>query len=226
VATATLVPCQCEDIQAYVSAEFSCFTQANNVAGTSAWDVDPTWVAEEYSLFSTDCVGAVTITPVGFVGKTTGIPHITTNAAASLKTPAVTPAPIYASVTTVTSLNSTTTYTPLPTWSGAGDLLADYCSTPDFSLFGNGATALWVPVVGCNDDKPDCCPYGSVYNPNLPNTSPTGTLFTTSITVNVGPSGQVSVPPSMSTADLANELVTLGACPGDYQMISGGCCPT
>jgi len=226
LATATIAPCQCENIQAYISAEYSCFAQGNNIAGSSLWDVDATWIVEESSIYSTICLNAVTVAPVGGIGRTTAIPHITTKAAGSLNTPTVTPAPIYASVTTVTSLNSTATYTPLPTWNGAGHLLADYCSTPDFSLFQNGATALWVPIVGCNNDKPDCCPYGSVYNPNLPSTSPTGTLFTTSITVNVGPSGQVSVPTSISTADLANELVTLGACPGDYQVISGGCCPT
>jgi hypothetical protein len=49
----------------------------------------------------------------------------------------------------------------------------------------------------------------------------------TAVTVPVGKSGQVSFPSSMlqGGAEGAGQL-TLDSCPGDYQTISGGCCPS
>jgi hypothetical protein len=136
-------------------------------------------------------------------------------------TPTITPAPVFASVSTTTSLSTTTTYTPIPAWTGSGDLLANYCGTPAFSLYNGVSTVYWVPVVGCVNEKPDCCPYGSAA---VANVGATETVFTTAVTVPVQSSGQVSVPTSLIQSGAVGQA-SLNSCPGDYQMISGGCCP-
>jgi hypothetical protein len=94
------------------------------------------------------CTNPVTISPVGHIpgaATPTLIGSHGSAIAAALKMPRVTPAPIYASVITVTSLNSTTSYSPLPTWTEVGGLLVDYCASPDFSLF--HAAAAWLSPV-------------------------------------------------------------------------------
>jgi hypothetical protein len=36
--------------------------------------------------------------------------------------------------------------------------LLGYCNAPQYVLL-DGPTAYWAPMVGCNYDKADCCPY-------------------------------------------------------------------
>jgi hypothetical protein len=173
-------------------------------------------------IFSAACAYAVTVTPPIKPGRTVPAPapgHSTQ--AASLVTPTITPAPVFASVSTTTSLSTTTQYVPIPAWSGSGDLLANYCATAAFSLYNGVSTVYWVPVVGCVDEKPDCCPYGS---PVAVNAGATATVFTTAVTVPLQSSGQVSVPTSLAPSGGTNQAI-LDSCPGDYQLISGGCCP-
>lgn len=121
------------------------------------------------------------------------------------------------------------TYSPLPSYSGQGDLLQDYCTTPDYVLL-DGPIAYWAPVVGCVGGKSDCCPYAVQ--------SATSTIATTvyvvsTVTVNVGPGGETPAPYGGPYAGLqayptpvSSNQATLAHCPGDYVSVSGGCCPS
>src|SRR6266566_5498944 len=63
---------------------------------------------------------------------------------------------------TATPTSSSSTHTPVPRYSGSGDLLTGYCVTPDYTLVDGGATAYYAPFVGCDGDKLDCCPFTPV----------------------------------------------------------------
>lgn len=214
LATATIAPCQCADVNLFVQDELSCMSQFNSNIGSSLYDVGADMSATMSSELVQICITVVTVPANPYLTRPTVVAP-THSIAKSAVTPTVTPAPIYASVSTTTSLSSTTTYTPIIPWSGSGNLLGNYCGDPAFSLFNGGPTALWVPVVGCVDEKPDCCPYGSTA---LANAGATNTALTTAITVTG--TGQISVP-----SDIEQQVI-LGSCPGDYQTISGGCCPS
>jgi hypothetical protein len=138
-------------------------------------------------------------------------------------TPSHTPAPIFVSVTTVTSLSTTTVYTPLSqTWTGGTTtLLAGYCQTPALSLCHGTTTAYWAAVLGCVDEKPDCCPYGAV---NFVSPGATEVVYTTTFAASIGPAGQ-TILPSNVVPSVATAAPSLSQCPGDYYQISGGCCP-
>jgi len=113
------------------------------------------------------------------------------------------------------------THSPVPSYSGQGDLLQGYCVTPDYVLL-DGPTAYWAPVVGCAGDKIDCCPYSVT-------TSATTITVVSTITVDVGPGdatqGPYAGPPAYPAPVSANQA-TLAHCPGDYVSVSGGCCPS
>jgi hypothetical protein len=58
------------------------------------------------------------------------------------------------------SANTISSYPPLPSFTG-GDLLRNYCATPEFTLlYGPQSTVVYYAAfVGCVNDKPDCCPF-------------------------------------------------------------------
>jgi len=107
------------------------------------------------------------------------------------------------------------TFPPLPPRTGPGDdLLRGYCATPLFSeLLGPQVTVVYfVGVVGCMDNKPDCCPYTVTINGT--------TTATTTTTVTAQPS------PLDFPAPPAPDQETLPECPGDYWTIDNVCCPS
>lgn len=118
------------------------------------------------------------------------------------------------------------THSPIPSYTGSGDLLQGYCATPEYILL-DGPTAYWAPAIGCVDDKTDCCPY-SVAQTSAAATATIVTAVST-VTVNIGPggttqpvySGFLAFPTPAST-----NQATLAHCPADYQTVSGGCCPS
>jgi hypothetical protein len=167
------------------------------------------------------CGGSVPIT------EATTIPHNPAHATHAIvtMTPSYTPDPIFVSVTTVTSLTTTTVYTPLSeTWSGGTvSLLADYCKTPAFSLCQGSTTAYWAAVVGCADERPECCPYGAV---NYVSPGATEIIYTSAVTATNGPDSQPFIPTITIESTLPTAAPRLTQCPGDYHSISGGCCPS
>lgn len=43
-------------------------------------------------------------------------------------------------------------------WTGSGPILTGTCSTAAWTLFDLSTAYLWAPVIGCVEDKIDCCP--------------------------------------------------------------------
>ena len=114
---------------------------------------------------------------------------------------------------------STPSHSAIPTYPGSGDLLQGYCATPDYILL-DGPTAYWAPVVGCVEDKTDCCPYPVAQATSTPFTT-TVTVVST-ITVDIGPGGVTqSAYAGLQAYPLpvsANQA-TLAQCPNDYQTV-------
>ena len=124
-------------------------------------------------------------------------------------------------------LTTAPTHSSIPSYTGSGTLLQGYCKTPNYILL-DGPTAYWAPMVGCNDDKTDCCPY-PVAQPTDTATA-TGTTVTVIYTVTVD--GALATTQSTYT-DLnaypgaaSAYQASLQHCPNDYQIVSGGCCPS
>jgi hypothetical protein len=137
------------------------------------------------------------------------------------------PQPSFVSNSTAAeSSASSSTHSPIPPWNGSGPLLVGYCTTPQYTLF-DGATALWAPVIGCVDGKPDCCPY------TVQTQTATVTDTVSTVTIDIGIStqgsqssqgeqvGQLAFPTAENPAQ-----ATLPRCPEDYQSVSDGCCPS
>jgi len=101
------------------------------------------------------------------------------------------------SITTVpfASTTPTLTHSAIAAYAGSGDLLLGYCTTPDYILL-TGPTTYWAPFIGCDQNKPDCCPFPVV-------------------------TGAANYPTPQATSQ-----ATLPHCPEDYQAISNGCCPS
>jgi hypothetical protein len=76
------------------------------------------------------------------------------------------------SSSTAVSNSSSSTYPGIPTYTG-GDLLRNYCVTPEFTLLpGPQSTiVIYAAFIGCVNDKPDCCPF--VVSAGTPRTTTT-----------------------------------------------------
>ncbi|KAM7192432.1 hypothetical protein V8F20_008892 [Naviculisporaceae sp. PSN 640] len=48
-------------------------------------------------------------------------------------------------------------------WAGTGPIVTGSCSMAAWSLFDLSTAYLWAPVIGCLQDKPDCCPSSFVF---------------------------------------------------------------
>jgi len=139
---------------------------------------------------------------------------------------------------------STSTYSPLPLYTGSGDLLRGYCTTPFFTLIPGPTADLYIGVVGCVNGKDDCCPF-SVASTHATTTAETtaetvtitGTVtteFFMTITLGATSPTFISTPGTVAnigqnqafpTPSQASEA-TLNNCPDDYQTVSSVCCPS
>jgi hypothetical protein len=213
VAKATVEPCYCQNLNGWISDQNACYASGNAEAGTSIWPiVDTTY----YSFETEQCSNPRTVSHYG--GFTT--PKLTSATPTSVILS-------YAPVSFVTTPTPTTSYPPLSsTWNNNGPLNVGYCGTPEFQIYDAGQTALWAPAVGCANNKPDCCPFGSAANVAgngfIPGTTTTAASTSTS-TVNVGADGQTL---SAGPSGYAAGQVFLDKCPQDYASVSGGCCPS
>lgn len=114
-------------------------------------------------------------------------------------------------------------HTGITQYTGTGSLLKGYCNTAKYVLL-DGPTAFWAPVIGCADDKTDCCPFKA--RETSVGTSAV-TVYST-VTVDVGPGGVGTAITDRYGYPQANDAhdATLKRCPEDYVTIRGGCCPT
>ena len=170
---------------------------------------------EYITLFSDDCSDVYTITSfsVNTMLTTPTTPHAT-----AIPTPIFEPV----SISIVSSL-PTTTYPTQPVWTGTGPLLVGYCASPEYTLVNAGPTVWWAPVVGCHDDKPECCPSSLTDTAVSTFTSFVASTAST-ITVTIEPSSQGLSPSQFGGS--GGETAALDKCPADYQLVSGGCCPS
>ncbi|KAK4230015.1 hypothetical protein QBC38DRAFT_441284 [Podospora fimiseda] len=96
-------------------------------------------------------------------------------------------------------------------------LLTGNCSSAKFTLLDGGPTLYYVPFVGCNNDKPGCCPF-------TPRTidpiEPAKAVITFSPSITGAPDQLYAYPRPTNTND-----ATLDSCASDYYSVSGSCCP-
>lgn len=122
---------------------------------------------------------------------------------------------------------TTPSHSPIPTYTGSGQLLQGYCNTPNYILL-DGPTAYWAPIVGCNNDKDDCCPFSVAKQTDTAAATGTTVTVVSTVTVDVGPGGSVATYTGLNAYPIAVSAnqATLQRCPNDYQTVSGGCCPS
>ncbi|KAM7188897.1 hypothetical protein V8F33_010344 [Rhypophila sp. PSN 637] len=90
-----------------------------------------------------------------------------------------------------------------PSYSGTGQLLAGPCTQTQYTLIDAGEMVYQAALVGCDADRPECCPFE---------------VATTSGNRVAGVGGGFPTP-------AVNALSALTACPDDYYPVSGQCCP-
>ena len=65
---------------------------------------------------------------------------------------------IYVTPPTATSLSSfSSAHSPIPLYTGSGNLLMGYCADPLFTIIPNPTVDFYIAVIGCVSSKPDCC---------------------------------------------------------------------
>lgn len=104
-----------------------------------------------------------------------------------------------------------------PKYQGTGQLLAGACSaSTDYTLVNAGATVYAAGVVGCNGNRPECCPWkvGAMGSAN--GAAPAGGSSDDQSGNRVG----VDFP-----LPAENAQAVLTGCAQDYYSVSGGCCP-
>ncbi|KAM7186556.1 hypothetical protein V8F33_011760 [Rhypophila sp. PSN 637] len=103
-----------------------------------------------------------------------------------------------------------------PKYSGSGQLLAGACSaSTDYTLVNAGATVYAAGVVGCNGNRPECCPWKVGEMGSAGGAAPAGGTEDQSKN-RVG----VDFPQPEDNAQ-----AVLAGCAQDYYSVSGGCCP-
>ncbi|KAK4223052.1 hypothetical protein QBC38DRAFT_517791 [Podospora fimiseda] len=108
------------------------------------------------------------------------------------------------------------TYQP----SSGGNLLAGDCSSTTFSVINAGDVMFYAPIVGCNANRPECCPWLVSGTPVAGSTPAPTTAGPNARDLQrvAAAAGQFPVP-----AD--GQLQTLPRCPNDFYSVSGQCCP-
>jgi hypothetical protein len=100
------------------------------------------------------------------------------------------------------------------TFRDGGELLAGDCQTTSYTLLNGGDMVLYAPFVGCNGDRPQCCPWNVTNDASLD--SP-------------GPNGDDNRAAAVRAGDFpipaGNVKDSLPRCPQDYYSVSGQCCP-
>lgn len=153
------------------------------------------------------------------VSATTTVVSSVTSGGVATATSTIITSAVFTSVSFIgadTTVHVTSTVTSnqpgsISLWNGSGNLLQGDCATPQYTILNAGVTrAVWVPIVGCVDEKPNCCPYS---------------LNTAAETTQTLTSSSGSIPLDFPGAAIPSQA-TLGRCPADYQAVSSGCCPS
>ncbi|KAK4115982.1 hypothetical protein N656DRAFT_841509 [Canariomyces notabilis] len=104
-----------------------------------------------------------------------------------------------------------------PSFTDGGELLAGDCKSTSYTLVDGGDMVFYAAFVGCNADRPQCCPWNVSTGASQPDNSP-------ALEVTDAPPGRVAEPGQFPIpADHAK--ANLERCPQDYYSVSGQCCP-
>jgi len=135
-----------------------------------------------------------------------------------------TPAPLFAAradrssstvdVVTATGALQQPNYGVQPSYQGTGDLLQGDCGQTDFTLVNAGSTVYYAGFMGCNNDRPECCPWAAA----TPASLASGSAATGAAGADARDSVDFPVP-------VNNDFAVMKKCADDYYSISGGCCP-
>ena len=101
-------------------------------------------------------------------------------------------------------------YNAAPNYQGTGELLKGPCSSTSFTLIDASSTIYYAGFIGCNRDRPECCPWSVAQQ---------GVAAGGAATDSAG--NVVYDLPKPANSDLKQ----LASCADDYYSISGGCCP-
>ncbi|KAK4165146.1 hypothetical protein QBC43DRAFT_208945, partial [Cladorrhinum sp. PSN259] len=96
-------------------------------------------------------------------------------------------------------------------------LLTGSCALAEFTLLDGGPTMYFVPFVGCNMDKPGCCPFTPR---TIGQIEPARATITPIPSITGTPSELYAYPQPADAED-----ATLDSCAPDYYSVSGSCCP-
>jgi hypothetical protein len=119
-------------------------------------------------------------------------------------------------VVTATGALQQPNYAGQPNYKGTGDLLQGPCSSTGFTLVDASSTVYYAGFVGCNKDRPECCPWAVAST----GTTPAPGAATDAAGANAKDSNSYDFPRPAN-----NDLAQLASCADDYYSISGGCCP-
>ncbi|KAK4185325.1 hypothetical protein QBC35DRAFT_389799, partial [Podospora australis] len=108
--------------------------------------------------------------------------------------------------------------TPVPTmtYTQGATPLSGECSSNSFSMIQGATMVYYVPFVGCNNDRPECCPFNVTTSPQSAVAGP--------VAQEEG-GDQVAAVPGQFPMPKEGGFVTLSRCPQDFYSVSGMCCP-
>jgi hypothetical protein len=96
------------------------------------------------------------------------------------------------------------------------DMLVGSCRTPQYTALAlHGGAVLEVPLVGCSDDRPECCPSLS---------PPKSAITTTSETSSGIPTPNITSPAVTGVVSMLSAS-PLSICPHDFVDLDPVCCP-
>ncbi|KAL2134403.1 hypothetical protein VTI74DRAFT_242 [Chaetomium olivicolor] len=103
---------------------------------------------------------------------------------------------------------------PSPTFREGGQLLGGDCKSTSYTLLDAGDLVYYAAFIGCNNARPQCCPWN---------------VSTDAAPSNPGPGGQqgdkVAPEPGHFPGPADDAKEPLKRCPQDYYSVSGQCCP-
>ncbi|KAK3987524.1 hypothetical protein QBC44DRAFT_383175 [Cladorrhinum sp. PSN332] len=103
--------------------------------------------------------------------------------------------------------------------SSGGKLLEGDCSSTSFSVINAGDMMFYAPIVGCNANRPECCPW--IVSGSAAQAATAGAT--------AGPSNQdinrVAAAAGQFPMPENGQISILPRCPNDYYSVSGLCCP-
>ncbi|KAF2500079.1 hypothetical protein BU16DRAFT_613884 [Lophium mytilinum] len=155
---------------------------------------------------------SLTATPADSSQNTVSLTGSTSSSSAESTSTASVPSLSLVAVTTATAYTSSS-HSPIPPYTGSGNVLKGYCATPDYTLIDGGPTAYWAPVLGCVGDKTDCCAFSAAAMTAAP---------TVQQTMQARQAGGASVGFPIPRSGGAE----LDTCPDDYTSVGNGCCPS